>query len=87
MKTVGKYVFNDFDFDKEWRAKEDITLKVKTITPEVIYNAIKKINIESLSWDDKTWEENLRGTTLKRIKPWMWRRNIRANLGNQYIDI
>ena len=42
-----KYVFNDFEFDKEWRAKEDITLKVKTITPEVIYQSISQIKIES----------------------------------------
>ena len=43
---------------------------------------IKNLNIDALSWDDKTWEENLKGTTLKRIKPWMWRRNIKANLIN-----
>ena len=42
-----KYIFHDFDFDKEWRAKEDITLKVKTITPEVIYQAISQVSIES----------------------------------------
>ena len=42
-----KYIFNDFEFDMQWRAKEDITLKVKTITPEVIYNALDKIKIES----------------------------------------
>ena len=41
---------------------------------------IKNINIESLKWDDETWRENLKGSTLKRIKPWMWKRNIRANL-------
>ncbi len=41
---------------------------------------IKNLNIDSLSWDDTTWKENLKGTTLKRIKPWMWRRNIKANL-------
>ncbi len=41
---------------------------------------IKNLNVESLKWDDKTWEENLKRTTLKRIKPWMWRRNIKANL-------
>jgi len=44
---------------------------------------IKNINTNSLSWDDKTWTENLKGTTLKRIKPWMWRRNIKANLSRQ----
>jgi len=41
---------------------------------------IKNLSEESLSWNDKTWEKNLKGTTLKRIKPWMWRRNIKANL-------
>ena len=41
---------------------------------------INNIDIHSLSWDDKTWEENLKGSTLKRIKPWMWKRNIKANL-------
>jgi len=44
---------------------------------------IKNLDVESLNWDDKTWEENLKGTTLKRIKPWMWKRNIRANLKNK----
>ena len=43
---------------------------------------IANLNIECLTWDDKTWKENLKGTTLKRIKPWMWRRNIKANLVN-----
>jgi epoxyqueuosine reductase len=43
---------------------------------------IKNLTIESLNWDDKTWEKNLKTTTLKRIKPWMWRRNIKANLNN-----
>jgi len=43
---------------------------------------IRNLNIDSLSWDDKTWKENLKGSTLKRIKPWMWRRNIKANLNN-----
>ncbi len=41
---------------------------------------IKNLNFESLNWDDETWGENLKGTTLKRIKPWMWRRNIKANI-------
>jgi len=41
------------------------------------------LNVDSLNWDDKTWIEHLRGTTLKRIKPWMWRRNIKANLGKK----
>ncbi len=44
---------------------------------------IKDLDIESLNWEDKKWEENLKGTTLKRIKPWMWKRNIKAVLKNQ----
>ena len=48
---------------------------------------IKNLNIEALNWDDKTWKENLQGTTLKRIKPWMWKRNIQANLNNKETKI
>ena len=48
---------------------------------------IKNLNIDSLNWDDKTWRGNLKRTTLKRIKPWMWRRNIKANLRNNKIKI
>ena len=48
---------------------------------------IKNLNINSLSWDDKTWNKNLKGTTLKRIKPWMWKRNIQANINNKKIKI
>ncbi len=44
---------------------------------------IRNLNTDSLSWDDETWKVNLKGTTLKRIKPWMWRRNIEAILRNQ----
>ena len=45
---------------------------------------IKNLSIESLNWDDKTWEKNLNGSTLKRIKPWMWKRNIK-NFKNKKI--
>jgi epoxyqueuosine reductase len=44
---------------------------------------IKNLGVDSLNWNDKTWEENLKGTTLKRIKPWMWRRNIKSNLNKK----
>ncbi len=33
---------------------------------------------KALSWDDEKWKKNLKGTALKRIKPWMWRRNTKA---------
>lgn len=32
----------------------------------------------ALQWDDATWDDNLRASALRRIKPWMWRRNIAA---------
>ncbi|MDA7985630.1 MAG: epoxyqueuosine reductase, partial [Synechococcus sp. H1_metabat_bins_2.tsv.006] len=32
------------------------------------------------SWSDDTWSERLRASALRRIKPWMWRRNL-ADLG------
>ena len=38
---------------------------------------------EALSWDDQEWQERLQGTALKRIKPWMWRRNAKAIQNNQ----
>ncbi len=44
---------------------------------------IKNLNVESLSWDKKKWELNLKGTTLRRIKPWMWERNIKAVLNKK----
>jgi len=33
---------------------------------------------DALSWDDATWADKLRGSALRRIKPWMWRRNAAA---------
>ena len=40
------------------------------------------IDIESLHWDDKKWQEKLQGSSLGRIKPWMWKRNIKSILKN-----
>jgi epoxyqueuosine reductase len=36
---------------------------------------------EALRWSDADWDERLRASALRRIKPWMWRRNITAALG------
>ena len=33
---------------------------------------------QALIWDDTTWQEKLQGSALRRIKPWMWRRNAAA---------
>ncbi len=34
---------------------------------------------KALSWSDETWKNKLSQSALKRIKPWMWRRNIKAS--------
>ena len=47
---------------------------------EWILNITKK---DALSWSDSKWKENLKGSALKRIKPWMWRRNINAISNNR----
>ena len=88
-KTIPKIVEENLN---GWVAGCDICQDVCPWNKSVPYNDIfenfpkewiKNLNIESLNWDDKTWEENLKGTTLKRIKPWMWKRNIKANLKNK----
>ncbi|MEY4430245.1 MAG: tRNA epoxyqueuosine(34) reductase QueG [Cyanobacteriota bacterium] len=38
---------------------------------------------EALQWSDAEWDERLRASALRRIKPEMWRRNIRAALGGE----
>ena len=44
---------------------------------------MQELNIKSLTWEDEEWTEKLKGTTLKRIKPWMWKRNLRASIQNK----
>jgi epoxyqueuosine reductase len=36
---------------------------------------------DALTWSDATWDERLRASALRRIRPWMWRRNLRAAAG------
>ena len=33
---------------------------------------------EAVHWSDADWDERLRASALRRIKPWMWRRNLRT---------
>jgi epoxyqueuosine reductase len=41
---------------------------------------------EALLWSDADWDERLRASSLRRIRPWMWRRNLRAAVGNGGIN-
>ena len=34
---------------------------------------------EALQWSDAEWDMRLRASALRRLKPWMWRRNLRAS--------
>jgi len=88
-KTIPKKIENNLN---GWVAGCDICQDVCPWNKSISYNNtletkprewIKNFNTDALNWNDKTWEENLKGTTLKRIKPWMWRRNIKANLKNK----
>jgi len=88
-KTIPKKIENKLN---GWVAGCDICQDVCPWNKSISYNNtletkprewIKNFNTDALNWNDKTWEENLKGTTLKRIKPWMWRRNIKANLKNK----
>jgi len=40
---------------------------------------------EALSWSEAKWQELLKNSALKRIKPWMWKRNIIAIKENKEI--
>ena len=86
QKTIPKKIEENLN---GWVAGCDIWQDVCPWNKSVPYNNIsetapkewiKNLSIESLNWDDKTWEKNLNGSTLKRIKPWMWKRNIQATL-------
>ena len=92
-KTIPKKIEKNLG---GWVAGCDICQDVCPWNKSVPYNNnyettpkewIKNLNLESINWDDKTWQENLKGTTLKRIKPWMWKRNIQANIKNKKIKI
>ena len=92
-KTIPKKIEKNLN---GWVAGCDICQDVCPWNKSVPYNNtfettpkewMKNLGIDSLNWDDKTWEENLKGTTLKRIKPWMWKRNIEANLKNNKLKL
>ena len=62
---------------KSIKSSEDPDMKPK----EWIINLTEK---DVLSWNDNEWSKKLKNSSLKRIKPWMWRRNAKAiHLNNE----
>ncbi len=45
---------------------------------------LKLTKKDAMTWNDGKWTDHLRGSALKRIKPWMWRRNIKAIQTDNY---
>ncbi len=56
---------------KNLTSSEDADMQPK----EWVINLTKD---QVLSWSDDQWKENLKNSSLKRIKPWMWRRNANS---------
>tara|TARA_Y100001968_G_scaffold86173_1_gene77236 strand:+ start:69 stop:1064 length:996 start_codon:yes stop_codon:yes gene_type:complete len=64
-----------------WNKKNIPTTSEPDLQPaEWILNITKN---DALSWSDEKWKENLHGSALKRMKPWMWRRNINSISNNK----
>jgi len=64
-----------------WNHKDIQSTSETYLQPsEWILNITKK---DALSWSDSTWKEKLDKSALKRIKPWMWRRNINSISKNE----
>ena len=61
------------------KSSEDPAMQPK----DWILNLTKK---DILSWNEDEWKENLRNSPLKRIKPWMWKRNVKALSTNNTVN-
>ncbi len=62
-----------------WNHKSIPSSKDQDIVPKQWILQLTKDQV--LSWNDKEWKNKLQGSALKRIKPWMWRRNALATQG------
>ena len=56
-----------------WNEKEiPISTDPDTQAKEWIFNITSS---EAIKLNDEEWKNKLKGSSLKRIKPWMWKRN------------
>ena len=63
---------------------QDSSDVVEALAQDPDYEGVEELTVldtinldknKALTWNDQEWNENLRNSALKRIKPWMWRRN------------
>ncbi len=59
-----------------WNHRKQKSSQDRDVQPQNWIFEITKKNI--FSWNEQTWNQNLKDSTLKRVKPWMWRRNAQA---------
>ena len=77
-KSIGNWVVGcDICQDVcPWNIKKIPSSKDPDITPkEWILKLTKQ---QAVSWTDEEWSKKLKDSALKRLKPWMWRRNAKA---------
>ncbi len=67
-----------------WNKKKIPSNEDPEVAPrEWVMNLTKS---QALEWEDTIWDEKLQGSALRRIKPWMWRRNAKAIDINQKLE-
>ena len=64
-----------------WNMKSPISSQDPDMQPKEWILNLSKSQVKT--WNDNEWSLKLQNSTLKRIKPWMWRRNLNAIENNQ----
>ncbi len=59
-----------------WNKKSTISSKDPDMQPKQWVLNLRKSQVKT--WEENEWNQKLKNSTLKRMKPWMWRRNLNA---------